>query len=74
MPFYVAKVVLLFDADNETEAADACAEILRAQCEDFAPGSALVTWSMASDIEPTTFDRGEYPVGASYDAVVPGAE
>lgn len=74
MTFYLAHVRLLIEAESANAAADTCGELLREQCEDFAPGSALVTWSIVRDIRPTTFDRSLYPVGASYDAPVPGGE
>lgn len=72
--YYTVTVALLLEAEDGGAALDAVNEILREQCEDFAPGSALVTWSIVRDIRPTTFDRSLYPVGASYDAPVPGGE
>lgn len=70
MPFYLARVRLLIEAESADEAADTCGEVLREQCEDFAPGSALITWAHERAVQPAAFDREANPAGASYDAEI----
>jgi tRNA threonylcarbamoyladenosine modification (KEOPS) complex Pcc1 subunit len=63
MPYHIATIEILIDAENDAEVADAIAESLRPLLREFTPRSSVVDWRYAPSCvmpEPHTGAGFEY--------------